>query len=87
MSTTALSANALVGRHAPEAAPSPGGTPRRRPRIAGTTTEPLPVRACSGDVLGRSDSGRVRRLAVAVRWRVARDVSFAVNDRVAADRT
>ncbi|MEU4294413.1 LysM peptidoglycan-binding domain-containing protein [Kribbella sp. NPDC026596] len=65
MSTTALSANALVGRHAPEAAPSPSGTPRRRPRIAGTTTEPLPVRACSGDVLGRSDSGRVRRLAVA----------------------
>ena len=53
MSTTALAADALVGRQAPEVAPSPGGTPRRRPRIAGTTTEPLPVRACSGEVLGR----------------------------------
>ena len=62
MSTTALSANALVGRHAPEAAPSPSGIPRRRPRIAGTTTERIPVRACSGEALGRSDSSR--RLAV-----------------------
>jgi nucleoid-associated protein YgaU len=61
MSTTALAADALardalagdalVGRDAPEVA-SPGGVPRRR-RIAGTTTEPLPVRACSGEVLGR----------------------------------
>ena len=53
MSTTALAADALVGRQAPEVAPAPSGTPRRRPRIAGTTTEPLPVRACSGEVLGR----------------------------------
>jgi len=66
MSTTALAADALVGRQAPEAAPSPSGTPRRRLRIAGTTTEPLPVRACSGAALGRSrpESHWVRRQAV-----------------------
>ncbi|MGW6282742.1 LysM peptidoglycan-binding domain-containing protein [Kribbella sp. NPDC055071] len=68
MSTTALATDALagdvpagdalVGRGAPEVAPSPGGAPRRR-RIAGTTTEPLPVRACSGEVLGReADAAR-----------------------------
>jgi hypothetical protein len=39
---------------ATEVAPSPDADPRRRRRrIAGTTTEPLPVRACSGDDLGR----------------------------------
>ena len=74
MSTTALAADALVGRQAPEVAPSPNGTPRRRPRIAGATTEPLPVRGCSGEVLGRraadvrrakAGSTRVRRQAVA----------------------
>jgi hypothetical protein len=58
MSTTALAADALVGRQAPEAAPSPSGTPRRRPRIAGTTTESLPVRACSGEALGRHATDR-----------------------------
>lgn len=50
MSTTALAADALAGRQAPDLAPA---TPRRRKRIAGTTTEPLPVRACTGEVLGR----------------------------------
>lgn len=67
MSTAALAANALAGRQAPEVAPSPGGAPRRRPRIAGTTTESLPVRACSGEALGRqaADQARVRRAAVA----------------------
>lgn len=76
MSTAALAADALAGRYAPDVAPSPKATPRRRPRIAGTTTEPLPVRACSGEVLGREAAGlrlvdgregrpRVRRQAVA----------------------
>ncbi len=51
MSTAALAADALVARQAPEAAPD--ARPRRRPRIAGTTTERLPVRACSGDEVGR----------------------------------
>lgn len=51
MSTAALAADALVVRQAPEAAPD--ARPRRRPRIAGTTTERLPVRACSGDEVGR----------------------------------
>jgi hypothetical protein len=34
-------------------APTTDPRRRRRPRIAGTTTEPLPVRACSGEDLGR----------------------------------
>ncbi|WP_371403557.1 LysM peptidoglycan-binding domain-containing protein [Kribbella sp. NBC_00662] len=34
-------------------APSPETAPRRRPRIQGATTESLPVRACSGEALGR----------------------------------
>ena len=59
MSTTALAADALVGRQAPEAAPSPSGTPRRRPRIAGASSEPLPVRACSGEALGREATRQV----------------------------
>ncbi len=65
MSTAALAANAPAARHAPEAVPD--ARPRRRPRIAGTTTERLPVRACSGDDLGRrvADGHRVRRRAVA----------------------
>lgn len=37
-------ADARIGELAP---------PRRKPRIAGTTTERLPVRACSGPELGR----------------------------------
>lgn len=67
MSTAALAADALAGRQAPEVAPSPNSAPRRRPRIAGTTTEPLPVRACSGEVLGRqaTEPTRVRRRAIA----------------------
>jgi nucleoid-associated protein YgaU len=65
MSTTALAADALAGRQTPDLAPAPPTTPRRR-RIAGTTTEPLLVHACSGDVLGRHTAGtRVRRRAVA----------------------
>ena len=52
MSTAALAADALAGRPAPEVAPAPQGVPRRR-RIPGSTTEPLPVRACTGDVIGR----------------------------------
>jgi len=42
---------------------------RRRPRIAGTTTERLPVRACSGDELGRQVQAQstARRQAVAGR--------------------
>lgn len=64
MSTAALAADALVARQAPEAVPD--ARPRRRPRIAGTTTERLPVRACSGDDLGRqvADGQRVRRRRV-----------------------
>ncbi|MFC9691503.1 LysM peptidoglycan-binding domain-containing protein [Kribbella sp. NPDC056951] len=52
MSTAELAADALAGRLAPEVAPAPQGVPRRR-RILGSATEPLPVRACSGEVLGR----------------------------------
>ncbi|TDD23974.1 LysM domain-containing protein [Kribbella turkmenica] len=69
MSTAALAADALAARQAPEAAPD--ARPRRRPRIAGTTTERLPVRACSGDDLGRARTAQVaerpqtRRAAVA----------------------
>lgn len=48
MSTAALLAGATT------AVPEVGGNrPTRRRRIAGTTTESLPVRACSGDDLGR----------------------------------
>ena len=66
MSTAALAADALAGRQAPGVAPSTKGTQRRRPRIAGTTTEPLPVRACSGESLGRvATDTRVLRQAVA----------------------
>lgn len=42
-------------------APSPN--PTRRPRIAGTTTERLPVRACSGEDLGRHVQPRLARTA------------------------
>jgi nucleoid-associated protein YgaU len=37
--------------------------PTRRPRIAGTTTERLPVRACSGEDLGRHVQPRLARTA------------------------
>ena len=59
MSTAALAADGLAARQAPEAAPSPGVSPRRRPRIAGATTERLPVKACSGEELGRHVAARV----------------------------
>jgi nucleoid-associated protein YgaU len=56
MSTAALAADAVAGRLAPElapeVAPAPQGAPRRR-RIPGSTTEPLPIRGCAGEVLGR----------------------------------
>jgi nucleoid-associated protein YgaU len=42
-------------------APSPN--PTRRPRIAGTTTERLPVRACSGEDIGRHVQPRLARTA------------------------
>ncbi|MFI6681019.1 LysM peptidoglycan-binding domain-containing protein [Kribbella sp. NPDC050470] len=48
---TALAPTAPVRRWSPETAPE--ARPRRRSRIAGTTTERLPVRACSGDEIGR----------------------------------
>jgi nucleoid-associated protein YgaU len=48
MSTAALAAGATT------AVPEVGDNrPTRRRRIAGTTTERIPVRACSGDDLGR----------------------------------
>lgn len=57
MSTAALASGALTSGvpagAATEVAPTVEPRRRRRPRIAGTTTEPLPVRACSGDDLGR----------------------------------
>jgi nucleoid-associated protein YgaU len=59
MSTAALAADGLAVRQSPEVAPSPGVSPWRRPRIAGTTTERLPVKACSGDELGRHVAARV----------------------------
>ena len=37
--------------------------PTRRPRIAGTTTERLPVRACSGEDIGRHVQPRLARIA------------------------
>ncbi|WP_112236698.1 LysM peptidoglycan-binding domain-containing protein [Kribbella monticola] len=50
MSTAALAAGATQVTTVPEV---DGNRPTRRRRIAGTTTERLPVRACSGDDLGR----------------------------------
>ncbi|GAB2669269.1 LysM peptidoglycan-binding domain-containing protein [Kribbella swartbergensis] len=64
MSTAALAADAPAARQAPGVVPD--ARPRRRPRIAGTTTERLPVRACSGADLGRvadQPRQRVRRPA------------------------
>ncbi|TDU82607.1 LysM domain-containing protein [Kribbella voronezhensis] len=50
MRTAALAAGATQVTTVPEV---DGNRPTRRRRIAGTTTESLPVRACSGDDLGR----------------------------------
>ena len=68
MSTAALATEALATTDAlalTGLAPSPDvdGTrqARRRPRIAGTTTERLPVRACSGEELGRHVQARSAR--------------------------
>jgi nucleoid-associated protein YgaU len=61
MSTAALAADALTTTSA-TAAPGVVGEPRRRratPRIAGATTERMPVRACSGDEVGRQVQARV----------------------------
>ncbi|MER7248727.1 LysM domain-containing protein [Kribbella sp. NPDC000426] len=55
MSTAALAANPLARRSPePAVAPvtAPVTAPRRRPRIEGAT-DSLPVRACSGEALGR----------------------------------
>ncbi|GAA3599527.1 LysM domain-containing protein [Kribbella ginsengisoli] len=53
MSTAALASGALTTEvTTPEVTQAPG-EPRRRRRIPGTTTEPLPVRACSGPDLLR----------------------------------
>ncbi|MEV4267118.1 LysM peptidoglycan-binding domain-containing protein [Kribbella sp. NPDC049584] len=58
MSTAALAANRLAPHRSPEPAvapvttPVPVTAPRRRPRIDGAT-DSLPVRACSGEALGR----------------------------------
>lgn len=64
MSTAALASGALtsgVTTPATEVTQPPGETRRRR-RIAGTSTEPLPVRACSG-----ADVGPQPRVAVQTR--------------------
>ncbi|MFI5713379.1 LysM peptidoglycan-binding domain-containing protein [Kribbella sp. NPDC051620] len=53
MSTAALASGALTTEvTTPEVTQAPG-EPRRRRRIPGTTTEPLPIRACSGPDLLR----------------------------------
>jgi nucleoid-associated protein YgaU len=39
----------------PVATPVAPPTTRRRPRIQGASTDPMPVRGCSGEVLGRSN--------------------------------
>jgi LysM repeat protein len=41
--------------------PSPEIAPRRRPRVQGATTDSLPVRACSGEALGRHVTPTRRR--------------------------
>lgn len=60
MGTATLATEALAtargatrGAEAKQATPSPDVDRPRRLRIAGTTTEPLPVRACSGAEIGR----------------------------------
>jgi nucleoid-associated protein YgaU len=60
MSTAALAAGAT-----PQVTVAPeveGTRPARRRRIAGTTTERIPVRACSGDDLGRHVQTRVTEI-------------------------
>ncbi|WUJ71117.1 LysM peptidoglycan-binding domain-containing protein [Kribbella soli] len=64
MSTAALAANPLAPHRSPEPAVAPVTTPvtalRRRPRIDGAT-DSLPVRACSGEALGRHATPTRRR--------------------------
>lgn len=64
MSTAALAANsltrALAPQRSPEGAPTAPATPRRRPRIQGTTTESLPVRGCSGESVARREATATR---------------------------
>ncbi|MEV8378354.1 LysM peptidoglycan-binding domain-containing protein [Kribbella sp. NPDC056861] len=57
MSTAALASGVLTTDVVAPEVTQPGETRRRR-RIAGTTTEPLPARACSGEVLGREAVAR-----------------------------
>lgn len=76
MSTAALAADALAGRQVPEVAPAGRRAPEvaqppRRLRIAGSTTESLPVRACSGESLGRHASA-VRQATEAPALRLTR---------------
>ncbi|MFF0341954.1 LysM peptidoglycan-binding domain-containing protein [Kribbella sp. NPDC004875] len=42
----------------PAVKPAPAVAPRRRPRVDGTTTDPLSVRGCSGEVVGRHTQAR-----------------------------
>ncbi|MDX6281864.1 MAG: hypothetical protein QOH03_2935, partial [Kribbellaceae bacterium] len=61
MSTAALASGALTTEvMTPEVTQAPGETRRRR-RIPGATTEPLPVRACSGPDLLREARPTARR--------------------------
>src|SRR3954468_10023009 len=77
MSTAALASGVLTtGVTAPptEVTQSPGETRRRR-RIPGSTTEPLPVRACSGPDLLREAAPRpARRTASARRTAWSQDI-------------
>ena len=60
MSTAALASGALTAEVMAPEVTQPGETRRRR-RIPGTTTEPLPVRACSGPDLLREPRPAARR--------------------------
>jgi LysM repeat protein len=76
MSTAALAADALAGRQAPEVAPAGRTAPQvaappRRRRLPGSTTEALPVRACSGEALGRHGAA-ARRTTEAPALRLTR---------------
>ncbi|MFB6726705.1 LysM peptidoglycan-binding domain-containing protein [Kribbella sp. NPDC056345] len=75
LAAAALPGDVLPGRLAPEVAPAPQGVPRRR-RIPGSTTEPLPVRGCAGEVLGRhvADPAALRQVARRQQARQAREL-------------
>src|SRR5690349_2558768 len=75
MSTAELAVDAVAGRLAPPIAPAPQEAPRRR-RIPGSTTEPLPVRGCAGEVLGRhvAEPAALRRVARSQELRRPREV-------------